>query len=378
MINKPDEQLQTGDNEQHPGMQFLIFAAILVGALIFGNLIGGGIVAAIYGTKPLLAMVSMDVTTPHFANALWIIQITGTTFPIFITPVFFSYVVVKTPQDYIKPSFRIPWVLMLLVLAIMLSSSPLIEFLSNINEKFNLPQWMRDDENAAQKLTDVMLQMNTVWNLIADVLIIGLLTAIAEEFMFRGVVQTIFMRWTNNQHAAVWITAILFSAFHMEFFGFLPRLLLGAMFGYFVVWTGSIWPAVLAHFINNATDVILTYLSQHKKISINLDAPQIFNNTAYIFSFIIVLFFVLDLPRHCTKKNKGAAIMEKNWVRIYKSTNFYQSEIVKQMLIQHHIEAVLMNKQDSSIRSFGNIEVYVHQQEFNNAIELLILNQIDL
>jgi type III secretory pathway lipoprotein EscJ len=70
--------------------------------------------------------------------------------------------------------------------------------------------------------------------------------------------------------------------------------------------------------------------------------------------------------------------MEKNWVRIYKSTNFYQSEIVKQMLIQHHIEAVLMNKQDSSIRSFGNIEVYVHQQEFNNAIELLILNQIDL
>jgi hypothetical protein len=70
--------------------------------------------------------------------------------------------------------------------------------------------------------------------------------------------------------------------------------------------------------------------------------------------------------------------MEKNWVKIYKSTNFYQSEFVKQMLIQHAIEAVLLNKQDSSLRNFGNIEVYVHNEDFNHAIELLILNQIDL
>ncbi|WP_179412430.1 putative signal transducing protein [Mucilaginibacter sp. E4BP6] len=70
--------------------------------------------------------------------------------------------------------------------------------------------------------------------------------------------------------------------------------------------------------------------------------------------------------------------MEKNWVKIYKSTNFYQSEIVKQMLLQHNIPAVLLNKQDSSYRSFGNIEVYVHQEDFDHAIELLILNQIEL
>jgi len=70
--------------------------------------------------------------------------------------------------------------------------------------------------------------------------------------------------------------------------------------------------------------------------------------------------------------------MEKNWVKIYKSTNFYQSEIVKQMLLQHKVEAVLLNKQDSSYHSFGNVEVYVHQEDFDHAIELLILNQIEL
>jgi type III secretory pathway lipoprotein EscJ len=69
--------------------------------------------------------------------------------------------------------------------------------------------------------------------------------------------------------------------------------------------------------------------------------------------------------------------MEKNWVKIYKSTNFYQSEIVKQVLLQHNIEAVLLNKQDSSYRNFGNIEVYIHQEDFDHAIELLILNQLN-
>lgn len=70
--------------------------------------------------------------------------------------------------------------------------------------------------------------------------------------------------------------------------------------------------------------------------------------------------------------------MEKNWVRVYKSTNYYQSEIVKQMLTRNAVEAVLLNKQDSSYRNFGNVEVYVHQEDFHNAIELLILNQLSI
>lgn len=70
--------------------------------------------------------------------------------------------------------------------------------------------------------------------------------------------------------------------------------------------------------------------------------------------------------------------MEKNWVRIFKTFNYYQAEIVKQMLIENQIESVLLNKQDSSHRTFGDIEVYIHQQDFSSAIEVMILNQINL
>jgi len=134
------------------------------------------------------------------------------------------------------------------------------------------------------------LQMNSVWDMLFDVLFVGLLTAIVEEFMFRGCLQTIFEKWFKNKHVAIWVTAILFSAFHMEFFGFLPRLLLGAMFGYFVVWSGSVWPAILGHFLNNASAVVATYLYQQKKITLNPDDQHVFNYPAYAFSFIIILF----------------------------------------------------------------------------------------
>ena len=70
--------------------------------------------------------------------------------------------------------------------------------------------------------------------------------------------------------------------------------------------------------------------------------------------------------------------MEKNWIKIFTSTNYYQAEMVKQVLVEYRIDSVLLNKQDSSHRTFGHIEVYIHQQDFSNAIEIMILNQINL
>jgi membrane protease YdiL (CAAX protease family) len=282
-------------NQIHPAMQFLIFIGIFVIILIIGNLIGAGIVLALYGLKTLMALASLNVSVPNFIPAIWIMQLTGTTFPIFAAPVFFAFIIVRDTDEYIKPSFNFPWILLLMVLAIMFISNPVIEFLSNLNQKMVLPhflKWMRDSEDNAQKLTEAMLQMKTIWDLIIDVLLIGLLTAIVEEFMFRGCLQTIFIQWTKNTHAAVWITAILFSAFHMEFFGFLPRLMLGVLFGYFVAWSGSVWTGVWAHFINNGTAVIGTYLFQHKLIKINPDDQHLFSYAGYIISLLIILFLL--------------------------------------------------------------------------------------
>jgi hypothetical protein len=70
--------------------------------------------------------------------------------------------------------------------------------------------------------------------------------------------------------------------------------------------------------------------------------------------------------------------MEKNWVKIFTSADYYKSEMIKQALTVNYIDTVLLNKQDSTYRTFGDIEVYIRQEDFSNAIEILILNQMNL
>jgi hypothetical protein len=278
-------------NTIHPAWQFLIFAAVFVGTLVVGNVLGAGLVFALYGLKTVTAIAELNVTVPHFIPAVWILQLLGTTLPILAAPLLFARYIVNNTTGYLKPNFKFPWLLMLVAFFIMFAASPLMEYLTNLNQKMVLPpflKWMRDSEDQAEKLTTALLQMDTVWSMLFNLIFIGLLTAIVEEFMFRGCMQTIFEKWFKNKHVAIWVTAILFSAFHMEFFGFLPRMFLGAVFGYFVVYSGSIWPAVWGHFINNGTAVVATYLYQHKMITTNPNQDS-FNYIGYIISPIIVL-----------------------------------------------------------------------------------------
>lgn len=304
MINTPYKQLEKNDKGIRPGMQFLIFSGIFLGIFIVGNLIGAGIIVAMYGLKTFMALGEMNLAAPHFMTAIWILQIAGTTLPIFVSALFFARVIVVDIPGYIKPGIRFPWGVMAIIFALMFVSMPLIEYLSNLNQKVPVPhwlEWMKENEKSTEKLMTEMLNMKGLWDVLSNVLFIGLFTAIAEEFMFRGVLQTIFYKWTKNIHVAIWITAILFSAFHMEFYGFFPRILLGLFFGYFVAWSGSIWTGVWAHFINNATIVVVTYLFQQKVFIGDVNNQHVFNYAAYGISAVVtggllfIYYRIIDL-----------------------------------------------------------------------------------
>lgn len=150
---------------------------------------------------------------------------------------------------------------------------PFINYILELNMQMHLPEslkWLEDKmrvaEESAEQLTELFLQADNIGMLLFNLFMVAVIPAIGEEFMFRGVLLRIFHRWSGNQHLAVWITAIIFSAIHMQFFGFFPRMILGAVFGYLVMFTGSLWPAILAHFVNNAAAVISFYLFDQKLI----------------------------------------------------------------------------------------------------------------
>ncbi len=195
-----------------------------------------------------------------------------------IPPVFFAYYVSGDVKSYLK--FRSPArpESFIYTAFAVLAATPLINLLADMNGKMHLPSalsgietWMRQKENDAAVLTEAFLKMDSSSALLVNLLMIAVIPAIGEEFMCRGVMQRLFSGWMRNRHAGVWLAAVIFSALHFQFFGFIPRMLLGAMLGYLFLWSNSIWLPVTAHFVNNGSAIIISYMNSHGILRANLD-----------------------------------------------------------------------------------------------------------
>lgn len=167
----------------------------------------------------------------------------------------------------------------LLVIAVYIAMTPALNYIVDWNNNISLPKsmagieiFMRNAENAALAVTSMILEQN---NIIVSILLVGCLTGLGEEVFFRGGLQQIFLSRPMNIHIAIWITAFIFSALHFQFFGFFPRLLLGALFGYLAYWSGSLWTAIFAHALNNSTTIIAHEINKQNGFNLdNLGVPQ--------------------------------------------------------------------------------------------------------
>lgn len=154
------------------------------------------------------------------------------------------------------------------VVVFYLVSLPAMNWLVDFNGSMVLPSWMsgveeamRQAEDMAADATKQILDINTIPQLLFCLFVVGLMAGLSEEMLFRGAMQRTMQDSRLGAHTAIWVTAIVFSAFHMQFFGFLPRMLLGAWLGYLFVWTRSLWVPIIAHTLNNSTVVVMSYLA---------------------------------------------------------------------------------------------------------------------
>ena len=159
-----------------------------------------------------------------------------------------------------------PWWLIIVALVLMFVSIPVTTTLTTWNEDMHLggvfsgiEKWMKELEETAQALTDKMTNVDTIGGLLLNLLVIALIPAVGEEMTFRGVIQQSLTR-RMNPHVAIILSAAIFSFFHFQFYGFLPRLFLGILLGYMFYITGSLWTSILMHFVNNGAAVTLYYL----------------------------------------------------------------------------------------------------------------------
>lgn len=189
-----------------------------------------------------------------------------------------------------------------------------MNWLVTANEAMSLPaslsgleHWMRTMEDSAAETTKQILDIHTVGELIACVLVVGVMAGLSEEMLFRGAMLRMMQDSRLGKHLVVWIVAIIFSAFHMQFYGFFPRLVLGLWLGYLLVWTGSLWVPIIAHTLNNSTVVIFSYLSNKGIVpadyggTIGIPADGSFPWLALV-SFIASLALVVVASRCLTRE----------------------------------------------------------------------------
>jgi uncharacterized protein len=254
----------------------IMFSAFIVITCFLVTLVAGLLLAI-----PLFGMGFMElveslsqISHPAYAHLLKYFQAVQSIGLFVIPPFILGWFFSGNSVRYLSLDRKIRWKTVFFTAVIMISAIPVINLLAHLNTQISLPdfmssieEWMKRTEDAAQELTKKFLAADTPTDLMVNILIIAVIPAVGEELLFRGVIQRLFSEWARNRHFGIWVSAIIFSAMHLQFYGFIPRTVLGVLFGYMLIWSGKMWVPITAHFINNAVAVIVFYFIRRNQVS---------------------------------------------------------------------------------------------------------------
>lgn len=272
------------------GTRLLTFMLLLIFGILFSSVLGV-FVAMINGGEIF-----------SFKN-LRIIQVLNQVVGFMMPAVVYALLVKEKPLNFLGFNKMPAW--SLLGIVAMFTIIPFLGTVTDWNDSIVFPESMRAIEEqmraTQQKSEEIIEMFISQGSLFSSLLIIAALAAVSEELLFRSVIQRWLMKLFKNVHVAIIVTAIVFSAFHMDFFGFFPRLFLGVMLGYMFWMTGSIFPSMLMHFVNNATIVMLHYLNTRGFIDIDVDH---FCSTDNVLVIILSLIMTVAIFIICNRFSK--------------------------------------------------------------------------
>jgi len=241
-----------------------VLALFMIGGLLIFSSLGELIILLIYHTPNML-----EASDP--VTAIRITQMLTTIGAFLIPALLFAYCQDRMWFNYNAANRKPPYSMTNIVLILSITLLPIVGVLSAFNQNI-MPQegavaeFMRNMEEAANHILELVTRQHTTWDLIANLLIFAVLAGVCEEFFFQGALQPLMMKWTKNPHIGILITALIFSALHFQFYGFIPRFVLGVYLGYLFFWSRSLWLPILAHVLHNALSILIDYTLQGRGI----------------------------------------------------------------------------------------------------------------
>lgn len=193
-------------------------------------------------------------------------------------------------------------------------SIPLMNIIIEWNQNLTFPESMsgivqtfKDLEAKSEDSINIMTSGNSTGILIVNIMIVGIFAGLGEELFFRGGLMRLLGGVKSiGTHKAIWISAIIFSALHLQFFGFVPRMLLGVFFGYLLAWSGSLWLPILMHIINNSIIVTFEWINQTNGTDIDINSIGTGSSTSNIIILtlsVVLTTFSLFLLYKFSKQN---------------------------------------------------------------------------
>ena len=293
MLNKDSNPLYA--HGINPWILLLSLIGIsLGGVLLIGNVLAfiTALVMSGVGIDDLLEILRNPTAYPEQRTMYIMLQGMASIGGFIIAPLIFYYTLIKGNliKDFIDFPPNILTILLItfiMVFSFMVANTVFIDW----NESVKLPeflggfeQWAEELEDSMKILTDYLTEFDSTGYFILTVFVIAVIPGIGEELLFRGFLQNILRRIFKNDHIAIWIAAILFSAIHFQFYGFIPRMLLGALFGYLYLWTGNLLVPIVAHFINNCVSLVALYIYQKGLTDIDVESTEVLP-TMYVLIF---------------------------------------------------------------------------------------------
>lgn len=270
------------------------------------------IIAALIIVGLILSLVVSTITTLASGSfselsVLRIAQISSQIFTFVLPPILYAILVKDNPISALGLN-KVKFHWLLLGIAMMYIILPLNSAFAEWNAELKLPEsmkaleeLMKSMQDAAAEATEKMLNVNNISGLIINIIMIAGLAALGEELLFRSLLQTSLIKICKNAHIGIIIASAVFSFIHFEFYGFLPRLVLGLLLGYMFYFSGSIWVPMLMHFLNNGTIVVLYFLNNKGITNIDLETFGK-TSTPILIASIIAMIALFYLSIRCSKK----------------------------------------------------------------------------
>lgn len=220
----------------------------------FLGLIITGILSFIVVAVLSVTSLGVDSLTLHVAQ--WL----QTIFVMFLPPIWWYWrrKNKNALKDFGFCSFN--WKYAIYAVIYVVISEPATELVEVIFHNIPWPEAIKESlQQSALENYNVMgmlLSGDSIFAWVEQILLVSICTGIAEETMFRGGLLKCFDSSTLNKHKVAVAIGFIFAAIHFEPEGFVVRWFLGSLFCYFVYWSGSIWPAIIAHAANNLLALI--------------------------------------------------------------------------------------------------------------------------